>query len=157
MAFSKTHLTQIRRDSLLPSPVKFLLPNTPQLTSLHIPRLVRWYLDMCDDLYTDDIFLKGHHIIFPLAVWDSHLADVQEGQHGTSKCHQSARDTTYWPIINAIMESYIKGTSTVSRPKSLCPPNQCWSLWSLKDMVKSQNRCLRMEQQTLALGQYLFQ
>ena len=55
----------------------------------------------------DGVLLKGHRVVMPPTLRPEMLRLLHEGHLGIEKCKRRARDTMYWPAMNADIEQLV--------------------------------------------------
>ena len=55
----------------------------------------------------DGLLLQGHRVVMPPTLRPEMLGLLHEGHLGIEKCKQRARDTMYWPAMNADIEQLL--------------------------------------------------
>ena len=55
----------------------------------------------------DGVLLKGHKVVMPPTLRPEMLRLLHEGHLGIEKCKRRARDTMYWPAMNAVIEQLV--------------------------------------------------
>ena len=69
---------------------------------------VRQYWDSRDELSElDEIIFKGDRVVIPKAMQPFVLKTIPESHLGIVKCKQLARDSVYWPRMNAQIEDIV--------------------------------------------------
>ena len=56
----------------------------------------------------DGILVKGNRIIIPQKLRPDILSRIHKGHQGIKRCKRRARDTCYWPSMNAQIEAMVR-------------------------------------------------
>ena len=88
-----------------------------------VPRIARQYWDQWDELSTDrGLLMKGPRIVIPGCQRERTLNNLHTGHKGTTAMSQIAKNTVYWPGIDADIEDFVHRCPTCLVTK----PNNKW-------------------------------
>ena len=73
-----------------------------------VPSVIQSYWKFREELPIEDgIILKGTRIVTPAEEWEAVLSFIHEGHLGLNKCKLHAKETVYWPGLNAQIEKLV--------------------------------------------------
>ena len=117
--------------------VKGYIMNGWPKSSNDIDPCIKSYYKIRDDLsYVHNLILKNHRIVVPTVLRQEMKETLHTGHSGIERCKRRARDTLYWPGINAHLEDYVASCTTCmeyrnqQRKEKLIPhdiPSEVWS------------------------------
>ena len=90
-----------------------LFLNTPSCRDGHrnikqVPPEIQPYWTFREEITIEDgLILKGTRIVIPTKQHQAVLKQLHEGQLGLNKCKLRAKDTVYWPGLNAELENLV--------------------------------------------------
>ena len=117
--------------------VKGYIMNGWPKSSNDIDPCIKSYYKIRDDLsYAHNLILKKHRIVVPTVLRQEMKETLHTGHLGIERCKRRARDTLYWPGINAHLEDYVESCTTCmeyqnqQQKEKLIPhdiPSEVWS------------------------------
>ena len=122
--FTTDRIRQIAADThddpILGQVYQFTLDGWPNRRS-KVPRIARRYWDQRDELSVDhSLLMKGPRIIIPTAQRERTLGNLHVGHQGVQSMQQIAKNTVYWPGIDADIEDWVQRCTACLATK----PNQ---------------------------------
>ena len=85
-------------------------------TKQEVPHSVRAYWNVRDEIATlDGLIYKGHRIVVPPSHREDLLQRIHESHMGMAKSKQRARDTLFWPGMNAAIEGMVRNCEECSK------------------------------------------
>ncbi len=110
LPISKTRLAQLQEetasDEVLQQLVNFTLHGWP--AKHNIPHVVKPYYSIRSEIvYHEGLLLKGQRIIVPSSLRSTMKKIVHQGHNGMERCKSRARQSLYWPGMNAEIEELV--------------------------------------------------
>ena len=124
------------KDQTLQVVKDHIMNGWPKSSSDLDPSVAPYYKIQNDLSYVHNLILKDQRIVVPTALRQEMKEILHTGHSGIERCKRRARDTLYWPGINAHMEDYVASCTTClefrnqQQKEKLIPhdiPSEVWS------------------------------
>ena len=127
---------ETEKDQTLQVVKDHIMNGWPKSSSDLDPSVAPYYKIQNDLSYVHNLILKDQRIVVPTALRQEMKAILHTGHSGIECCKRRARDTQYWPGINAHLEDYVASSTTClefrnqQQKEKLIPhdiPSEVWS------------------------------
>ena len=112
LPMSESKISKIKREAEKDESLqqlKFVIQNGWPEEKTLLPELVVPYFHYRDELaVSDGLIFRGERLIIPKGLRHEIKNDLHIGQTGRESCLRRARETIYWPGMNAEIKSYIE-------------------------------------------------
>ena len=110
LPISQTRLAQLHQetasDEVLQQLINFTMNGWP--SKHNIPTVVKPYYSLRSEIvYHEGLLLKGQRIIVPSALRSKMKEIIHQGHNGMERCKYHARQSLYWPGMNAEIEDLV--------------------------------------------------
>ena len=110
LPISKTRLAQLQQetasDEVIQQLINFTLNGWP--SKHNIPQVVKPYYNVHSEIaFHEGLLLKGQRIIVQSALRSTMKEIIHQGHNGMERCKFCARQSLYWPGMNAEIEELV--------------------------------------------------
>ena len=127
---------ETEKDQTLQKVKRYIMNGWPKSKNDVDPSVKPYYMIRDDLSYVHNLILKDQRIVVPNVLRQEMKETLHTGHSGIERCKRRARDTLYWPGINAHLEDYVASCTTCiefrnqQQKEKLIPHNIPSEVWS---------------------------
>ncbi len=127
---------ETEKDQTLQKVKRYIMNGWPKSKNDVDPSVKPYYMIRDDLSYVHNLILKDQRIVVPTVLRQEMKETLHTDHSGIERCKRRARDTLYWPGINAHLEDYVASCTTCiefrnqQQKEKLIPHNIPSEVWS---------------------------